>query len=147
MNKHMPPAAALLTRLTAVAALLLCVGMAGAGAPAEIHTQTMPSMEPLTHELMRGQSTRADVQRLLGTPTGNGGSVLPPDRTARDVWFYQAVSIKDFTAERPLPSELHGESFIRVNMTQQILLVFFKGDLYDGFMWYSNAGAIQGKVH
>ena len=147
MTTHILPAAALLPRLAAVVALLLCFGTAGAGEPTEVHTRTMPSMEPLTHELVRGQSTRADVQRLLGAPTGNGGSVLPPDGVARDVWFYQAVSIKGFKSERPPPNELHGESFIRGNMTQQILLVFFKGDLYDGFMWYSNAGAVEGKAH
>ena len=131
----------------AAAALLLYLSTASAGEPMDVHTRPMPSMEPLTHELVRGQSTRADVKRLLGTKTGNGGSALPPDGIARDVWFYQAVAIKGYAAVPAAPNQLHGEGYISVDMTQQILLVFFKGDLYDGFMWYSNAGTVEGKTH
>jgi hypothetical protein len=39
-----------------------------------------------------------------------------------------------------------GRKTIHIDMQQEILLVFFAGDLFDGYMWYSNAGAAQGRV-
>ncbi len=125
----------------------LAVGsMAIAGCtPLQVATRPMPSMEPLKSDLVRGVSTRADVQRLLGEPSGNGSSVLPPDLSARDVWFYQEVKVEDFKTEKA-GSGVHAETYIRANITQKILLVFFKGELYDGYMWYSNAGAVEGKT-
>lgn len=97
-------------------------------------------MDPLSHDLERGVSTRADVHRLLGEPSGDGGFVLPPDHSPQDVWFYQEMRIKDFEAAQDVR-----ENYVRMNMTHRILLVFFKGDVFDGYMWYSNAGSAEAK--
>jgi hypothetical protein len=39
-----------------------------------------------------------------------------------------------------------GMKTIHIDMQQEILLVFFAGDRFDGYMWYTNVGAAQGRV-
>jgi hypothetical protein len=88
-------------------------------------------------ELRRGVSTKMDVNRVLGAPKGFGSAVLPTDPNPREVWFYDDIELTDFKSE--------GEGVLRVNVRQQVLLVFFKKGVFDGFMWFSNAGKAEGK--
>lgn len=78
-----------------------------------------------------------DVKRVLGAPEGFGNAILPTDSKPRDVWYYEDIELTNF--ERDV-----GGVF-RVNMRQQVLLVFFKKGVFDGFMWFSNAGKAEGK--
>ena len=39
-----------------------------------------------------------------------------------------------------------GRKTIHVDMLQDILLVFFAGDLFDGYMWYTNVGAAEARI-
>jgi hypothetical protein len=80
-------------------------------------------------------STKGDVRQLLGAPTGSGNAIFPTDPTAREVWFYQDIELMDVKLE-----EVN-----RVNLRQQILLVFFNKEVFDGFMWYSNVVPGTGK--
>lgn len=125
--------------------LLLLVGISGCEV-SQIAIGSMPSVAPLSVELTRGTSSRADVARFLGQPSGTGGSRLPPDWQARDIWFYQSLKVNGIHREIPGTGGALTED-LRADVTQNILLVFFADDLYDGYMWYSNAGLVEGKAH
>jgi hypothetical protein len=84
----------------------------------------------LDSELKRGVSTKGDVQQVLGAPTGSGHATFPTDPTPREIWFYQDVEVTDAKREG---------DWYRVSMRLQVLLVFFKEEIFDGFMWFSNA--------
>ena len=104
------------------------------------------AVDQLEDKLIRGVSTKPDVERLLGKPTGFGAAYIaltdqavaeltkagrkgPKDK--RELWFYddQTANILDSKG-----------GFIRIRLRQQLLMVYFHRDLFDGFMWFSNAG-------
>jgi hypothetical protein len=89
----------------------------------------------LDNELQRGVSTKMDVQQILGAPEGFGSAILPTDPKPREVWFYDDIEATDFKSE--------GEGIMRVKVRQQILLVFFEKGVFDGYMWFSNAGTAE----
>jgi len=81
--------------------------------------------------LQRQSSTKSDVEKLLGAPDGYGGATLPFAPAPRDVWFYQDIGATDAASR--------AGGIVEMKLRQQILLVFFQGGLFDGFMWYSTA--------
>jgi hypothetical protein len=105
--------------------------------PTALTTGAFTEVNRLESNLKRGVSTKSDVQHVLGAPSGSGSSIFPTDPMPREVWFYQDVELMDAKAE--------GKEIIRFNMRQQILLVFFKEEIFDGFMWYSNVVPGTGK--
>ena len=113
---------------------------------AQVAAGRFPSTEPLSSELVRGASTRADVERILGTPSGTGGSCLPPDRKVRDVWFYQTIKVNGMHHSQT-GGVFAGELVLDADVTQQILLVFFADERYDGYMWFANAGKAEAKAY
>ncbi|MEW6688769.1 MAG: hypothetical protein AB1452_06710 [Pseudomonadota bacterium] len=101
-------------------------------------TGAFPRTDSIEKQLRRGASTRADVQRLLGVPNGAGrgdmarpaGMATPPMGDGpREIWFYDDVEVTDMKSD---------ESAVTMKLRQQILLVFFKGDIFDGYLWTSN---------
>jgi hypothetical protein len=101
-------------------------------------TGAFPRTDAIEKQLKRGASTKADVQRLLGVPNGAGradmarpaGMAAPPlGDGPREIWFYDDIEVTDMES---------GESAITMKLRQQILLVFFKGDIFDGYLWTSN---------
>ena len=102
-----------------------------AGCATKVTTGAFTQVGRLEGELQRGISTKMDVRRLLGAPKGTGGSALPPDSRPREVWFYQDIEVTDIRSE--------GKGILRMNQRQQVLLVFFEKEVFDGFMWFSNA--------
>jgi hypothetical protein len=81
-------------------------------------------------ELRRGVSTKMEVQRVLGTPKGTGGAVLPLDSRPREIWYYQDTAVTKLRAE--------GQGVLRGEVRLQFLLIFFRDSLFDGFMWSSS---------
>jgi len=85
-------------------------------------------------ELKRGVSKKSDVQRLLGQPSGSGGSSLPTvsgqRAEPREIWYYEGI---EMTTAHSI-----GGGIISAEMRQQILLIFFDKEIFDGFMWYTN---------
>jgi outer membrane protein assembly factor BamE (lipoprotein component of BamABCDE complex) len=97
-----------------------------AGCAAETRkSQALSQLDRLEGELQKGVSTKADVLFLLGEPSGSGGAEFPTAQHANDVWYYEASNA----------------SMSGVNMN--ILLIYFKDDAYDGFMWFSNEADID----
>ena len=82
-------------------------------------------------ELKRGVSTKADVERVLGKPNGRGGALMPPSQTKPgDVWvYYNAQSgAPRMSGSRPIKVE--------VDARHQMVMIFFEGDIFDGYMWF-----------
>jgi hypothetical protein len=86
-------------------------------------------------ELTRGVSNKADVQRVLGHPNGVGGALFPADayprEIAHEVWYYLDVNSR---------IRVGGEK-ITSYVVPDMLLIFFADGVFDGFMWFSYAGA------
>jgi hypothetical protein len=76
-------------------------------------------------DLVRGRSTRADVERILGPPNGTGSALLPTQAgPPSEVWFYQDAEIRQGITS--------GRTINRL----QFVLVFFQGESFDGLMWW-----------
>lgn len=65
-------------------------------------------------------STKADVLAALGHPRNTGGVMFPGQDGPREVWFYYAEESTEAEAKR------------------QMVFVFFRDDVYDGYMWVSS---------
>lgn len=119
-----------------------CVAVSLVAAPLgaqQVGTGAFPDTSVIEKQLKRGASGKAEVQRLLGIPNGTGrsdwlrppGTALPPTGEGRrEIWFYDDIVITDMKS---------GNGPATMNVRQQILLVFFKGDIFDGYLWTSNA--------
>jgi hypothetical protein len=70
--------------------------------------------------LRMGISTREDVTAAFGTPDGKGIENFPTSRRPRTVWSYLSGEVIKSGEQR-----LH-------------LLIYFDGDRYDGYLWFSN---------
>ncbi len=94
-------------------------------------TQAFSRIDQIETDLRRGITNKADVLLLLGEPDGAGAlggfdALRGPDGAGKgpiDAWFYESVK----------SSILGG-----LEMKQDILLVFFEGDIVDGFLWFSH---------
>ena len=93
--------------------------------------QTLPPSSPafnnaaLTSTLQRGVSTAADVREALGEPNGLGGFLYPTDTDPLTVWFYEKIMIDTSSG--------------KLDLQQDVLLVFLRENIFDGFLWYSDA--------
>jgi len=87
----------------------------------------------ISKELKRGFSSREDVRRLLGPPNGAGGMIAASFGSVnQDVWYYENIEMTGAQS---------ASDAVRLGMRQQIMLVFFKGEKFDGYLWTTNAGA------
>lgn len=122
-------------------AVALTLGFLLSAAPATaqtvVGTGAFPKAGAIETQLKRGVSTKADVQRLLGVPSGSGGAMLPGYGERREqvdpyqIWYYEDIEINDIKSEKGV---------MNIRMRQQILAVFFKGEVFHGFFWTSNSG-------
>ena len=110
----------------------------GTGCVQDFRSGAFTAVDQLESALKRGQSTKADVQRLLGSPNGSGSALFPTQAQPREVWFYQDVEVID--------AKPQGVGVMRLVDRQQILLVFFDKEVFDGFMWYSTDAVPAAKV-
>ena len=122
-----------MNKIILIIAMLLVFGGCAAKRQSIGNAFPQSQLALIESQLKRGISTKADVRRLLGPPGGLGGAFFPvfPGEKAKldESWFYQDVEVIDSSSKRGVVS---------MNIRQQILLVFFYEDKFDGFMWYSN---------
>jgi hypothetical protein len=85
-------------------------------------------------DLQRGVSTKLDVQRVLGTPKGTGSTVLALDPRPREIWYYSDIELTQIRNE--------GQGVLLGEVRQQVVLVFFREGVLDGFMWWSSSPAL-----
>ena len=99
----------------------LLIGLMSAGcAQQTVKTQALTKLDRLETDLKRGVSKKPDVLFLLGEPDGSGGALFPTASSSHEVWYYEATRVS-----------LKG-------LSQKILLIYFNGDLFDGYQWFSN---------
>ena len=100
-----------------VTALGLLVLAAGCSAP----TINIGYRAPIggLDRLVSEKSSAADVRAALGEPRGHGAARFTKDQPLRKVWYYEFIQLK-------------GSQF-GINL----LLVFFRDDRYDGYLWFS----------
>ncbi len=116
-------------RCRSIVATALMALLAAGCAAQTTKTQAFSRIDQFESDLIRGITTKADVLLLLGEPDGSGAlggfDALRggAGQGAIVSWYY----------ERFDASILGG-----LVMEQDILLVFFEGDLVDGFLWFSN---------
>ena len=125
-------------RIALVAALfMLSLSAAPLRAEQGIGTGAFADTSVIEQQLKRGVSTKADAQRLLGVPNGMGHGDMEPfsnvvaalGQGPREIWYYEDLEVTDMKSEAGV---------IKMNLRQQILLVFFKGEFFDGYLWTSN---------
>ena len=108
----------------------------------KIGTGVFPNVQAIEKGLVRDESTRVDVQKLLGVPTGAGGAMLPGFGENSevvepyDLWYYEDIETGNFKSEGGI---------MIMDMSQQILVIFFKGDRFHGYFWTSNEAIIDGR--
>ncbi len=96
------------------------LAMAVAGCSIEVVAGRVPDVSVLETVVKPGESTRADVMRVLGTPVGRSVSAMPIEAQPREMWtyYYNHGSLKD--------------------VRQLFLFVYFVEDRYDGYLWFSS---------
>ena len=113
----------------AVGALLALI-VAGC-ATQTVKKQAFTRIDQIETDLRRGITTKGDVLLLLGEPDGEGA--LGGFDALRDPGKYGNRPINSWFYESFDASVMGG-----LQMEQDILLVFFEGDIFDGFLWFSN---------
>jgi hypothetical protein len=118
-------------------ALLLVIGCV------DIHFSvgTKPNISALEGVLKIGQSGEADVLAALGAPSGKGKEMLPIGQEWGTVNNYHQ---KERTMWTYYYEEGNFEDDRRI-----LLFVFFDGERYDGYMWFSSladAGTQASKI-
>ena len=103
----------------------------------QIESETFHNFELIESNLRRGDSTKEDVRRLLGEPNGDGGAFLPFATEANNAWFYEEVKSKAGAGGSL------SDSAIRVKMFWQIAIIFFNGELFDGYLWFTSGRDIK----
>jgi len=113
--------------------LLLAVSVAliPLSTAADYDTGARLKIPQLGAELKRGVSSKADVHRLLGAPKGFGEALLPPEHIMHQVWYYEDIKLLDMKTD--------DSGVLRGKMRQQVVLIFFAGDSFAGYMWFTNA--------
>lgn len=117
-------------------ALLTLASVAGCTA-ARVTSGAFTQVGRIETELRRGVSTKMDVRRVLGAPKGVGATVLPADPRPRELWYYEDFAMTALESEGP--------GRMRAQSRQQIILVMFDKETFDGFVWYTAAVAVESK--
>jgi hypothetical protein len=116
----------LLAGMTVVTAAALCQERV-------VTTGTFRNLDRIETDFRRGVSTREDVRRLLGEPNGNGGALFPTATHSNEVWAYENIEVKSMSAvQGPQPT-------MQIYNRWELLLIFFDGNLFDGFLWFTSA--------
>jgi outer membrane protein assembly factor BamE (lipoprotein component of BamABCDE complex) len=103
----------------------------------DVTTGPFSKVEEIETQLKQGVSKKADVQQLLGAPSGLGQAVFPPTYTPHEIWYYDDAEITQIKSG--------GADGMRGDMRFQQLIFFFDGETMTGYAWTSNSGEIMGK--
>lgn len=114
-------------RWRALLLLMLFAVTLGGCAVESVKTQAFSRIDRFKSEIKRGVSTKADVLLLLGEPDGTGA--LGGFEDLRDTahkgkgpvsgWYYESIGGL-------------------MTQNQNVLLVLFMGDGFDGYFWFAN---------
>lgn len=115
---------------TVTCAAIALFALAGCAPTPSVGTGAFRNAADVSTRLQRGVSTKSDVQNLLGVPNGDGSSLFRNVAGGpRQIWYYEDLATTDASSRGGV---------MTIALRQQILLVFFKGDVFDGYLWTSN---------
>ena len=109
----------------------------------ELRGGNFPSTRPLEEKFRRGISTEEEVIIELGTPTGTGTAIMPPDHLSMDVIYYEYLELLNIESRG---RGTQTGTYIVADSDQRILLVFLDEGRFDGFMWFTNDVPAEGLV-
>lgn len=115
--------------------LWLVAGLAGCAGTVRLEFGSTFDPAVLEGVLRPGVSSSADVRAALGEPYGRGGALLPFHDSPRTAWtyFHESGMVN-----------LGGTS-IDMADDRIYLFVFFKGDIFDSYLWFPSALRSAGK--
>jgi hypothetical protein len=118
-----------------VAVLTLAAGLAACSGTARLEAGRAFDPAVLESVLRPGVSSSADVRAALGEPFGQGGALLPFHDSPRIAWtyFHESGMVN-----------LSGSSMDMAD-DRIYLFVFFKGDIFDSYLWFPSALRSSGK--
>lgn len=102
-----------------------------------VATGAFRNLEGIEKSLVRGATTKAQVRTQFGIPNGSGAArffTLGGDQ--REIWYYEDIEATGTTS---------ADQVMRLQMRQQLLIVMFKGELVDSYLWTSNSGTAEAK--
>ena len=118
-------------KLTRLLGLVIVLSFLAACGTFQLRVGNRPDINLLENSLRLGESTRADVLATLGEPIGRGMARLPvdPRPNAGAMWsyYYEEGLVRDILSQQP-----------SVEGRRIFLFIFFEGDTYDGYMWFSS---------
>lgn len=81
----------------------------------------------IDEQLITGESTKDDVLRFLGKPTGAGKARFPPGWESQEVWYYLEEKV----------TGIHSEyGYLEADVRVRTILIFFRSDRFSSYMWY-----------
>jgi hypothetical protein len=78
-----------------------------------------------------GQSSEADVEAVLGRPSGKGTEMFPIDEEQATTYNYRQK-------QRTMWTYYYEEGTLFKDDRRILLFVFFHGERYDGYLWFSS---------
>lgn len=128
-----------------VAASFVLAACAAENADRALTMGAFTAVDRIEEELQRGVSTKADVERILGKPNGSGAAflagvefVLTGAGEKHDtIWVYENHEANVIDSKGGV---------LRLHLRMQYLTIYFRGDRFDGFFWFSNAGTEKVKT-
>lgn len=113
---------------------VMALALAACATPERVSSvEAFHDTKPLETRLKKGVSTIDDVKRALGEPTGSGAVFLASvQQRPEEIWFYQDIELANIKAS---------QGQLDLEVRQQILMVFVRDGIFDGFMWFSNVEA------
>jgi hypothetical protein len=105
---------------------LLLLGCAGCG-NVRFYVSRQIDLDAIESRLRLKESTREDVEAVLGAPEGKGREMLPMTPDPRSMWsyYYEEGTLQD--------------------VRRVFLFVYFDGDVFDGYFWVSSLPEDAGK--
>jgi hypothetical protein len=112
-----------------VAVLAMAAGLAACSGTARLEAGRPFDPAVLESVLRPGVSSTAEVRAALGEPYGQGGALLPFHDGPRTTWtyFHESGMVN-----------LSGSSMDMAD-DRTYLFVFFKGDIFDSYLWFPSA--------
>ena len=111
--------------------LIIILSLTGCSTHTTYTTRTEAfNTDALETTLKRGISTSSDIKAVFGEPNG-AGSLLTPIDPLRDIMFYEKFDIDTSKIKRV-------GNYTEMDVKQDVLIIFLKDNVYDGFLWFSD---------
>lgn len=120
-------------------------------APKVVRSGPFTQVGMIPEVLSRGVSSGNDVIELLGEPNGKGGAVFPPVYESYEIYYYEDIEVvahgepyrgRPFN-ESVIPIASKEITILPLDIRNQLLLVFLKDGVFEGYQWVSNTDSTR----